>query len=128
MIALLAAAVLAQAPEPRLVSAVHPASVADTASIHLAEGSLAASGDGRFVAFVSRALNLVEGQIDESQAPLPMVGEAGSQVAVSGAEPTPPPESILDYLDSAPTPAGAQEATKPAANQAPRPAVQAPPP
>ena len=67
-------------------------------------------------------------QIDESQAPLPMVGEAGSQVAVSGAEPTPPPESILDYLDSAPTPAGAQDATKPAANQAPRPAVQAPRP
>jgi hypothetical protein len=68
-------------------------------------------------------------QMDESQAPLPMVGEAGSDVTVAGQEPTPPPESILDFIDQpAPAPSATQDAAKPAANQAPRPAVAPSPP
>jgi hypothetical protein len=68
-------------------------------------------------------------QIDESRTPLPMVGEAGSEVTVAAPEPTPPPESILDFIDQpTPAPAGTQDAAKPAANQAPRPAVAPSPP
>lgn len=66
-------------------------------------------------------------QIDESGTPLPMVGEAGSEVTVAAPQPTPPAESILDSIDQ-PAPPAAQDAAKPAADQAPRPAVQAPPP
>lgn len=65
-------------------------------------------------------------QIDESQASLPMVGEAGSEGTVAGAQPT-PPESTLDHLDAAPAPAASQDAAKPAANQALRPAPAPPP-
>ena len=71
--------------------------------------------------------------IDESQAPLPMVGEPGSQVSsaagtgTSAPAATPPPESFLDYIDTVPAPQPAvsttQEASKPAVNQAPKPAV-----
>jgi hypothetical protein len=71
-------------------------------------------------------------QLDESQAPLPMVGEPGSEVTVAAEAPTPPPESVLDYIDSAPAPQPAvsttQEASKPAVNQAPKPAVAETPP
>lgn len=72
-------------------------------------------------------------QLDESQTPLPMVGEPGSEVAVAAEAPTPPPESILDFIDTAPAPqpavSTAQDAAKPAVDQAPKPAlVQAPPP
>ena len=48
--------------------------------------------------------------IDESQAPLPMVGEPGSQVSsaagtgTSAPAATPPPESFLDYIDTVPAP------------------------
>ena len=69
--------------------------------------------------------------IDESQAPLPMVGEPGSQVSsvvgTSAPAATPPPESILDFIDTAPAPqpavGTAQDAAKPAVDQAPKPAV-----
>jgi len=64
-------------------------------------------------------------QIDESQAQLPMVGELGTSSAATIPAPaptaettTPPPESILDYLDSAAAPQSAQDPVKPAANQA----------
>ena len=76
--------------------------------------------------------------IDESQAPLPMVGEPGSQVSsaagtgTSAPAATPPPESFLDYIDTVPAPQPAvsttQEASKPAVNQAPKPAVVETPP
>lgn len=76
--------------------------------------------------------------IDESQAPLPMVGEPGSQASsaagtgASAAAATPPPESILDFIDTAPAPqpavSTAQDAAKPAVNQAPKPAVVETPP
>ena len=71
--------------------------------------------------------------IDESQAPLPMVGEPGSQASsaagtgASAPAATPPPESILDFIDTAPAsqPAvsTARDTAKPAVNQAPKPAV-----
>lgn len=66
-------------------------------------------------------------QIDESQALLPMVGEAGGEGTIAGAQPTPPPESTLDHLDSAPAPAASRDAAKTAANQALRPAPAPPP-
>jgi hypothetical protein len=69
-------------------------------------------------------------QIDERQAPLPMVGEPGSTSAATipapaPSEATPPAESILDYLDSAPQPQPTQDAAKPAVNQAAPPTIQA---
>jgi hypothetical protein len=72
-------------------------------------------------------------QMDEGGTPLPMVGEPGSEVTVAPEEPTPPPESILDFIDPAPaaqSAAGAaQDTAKPAVDQASRPAVmQTPPP
>ena len=72
-------------------------------------------------------------QMDEGGTPLPMVGEPGSEVTVAPEEPTPPPESILDFIDTAPaaqSAAGAaQDTAKPAVDQASRPAVmQTPPP
>ena len=72
-------------------------------------------------------------QMDESGTPLPMVGEPGSEVTVAPEAPTPPPESILDFIDTAPAPepavSTAQDAAKPAVDQASRPAVmQTPPP
>lgn len=73
-------------------------------------------------------------EIDERQAQLPMVGMPGSeangaagQAAASTETSTPPPESILDFIDGASstptTVSNAHEATKPAANQAPKPEV-----
>lgn len=66
-------------------------------------------------------------QLNESGTPLPMVGEPGSEVTVAAEEPTPPPESILDFIDTAPAPQPAvsttQDAAKPAVDQAPKPAV-----
>jgi hypothetical protein len=91
-------------------------------------------------------------QIDESLAPPVLVGLPGSEASSAtgsgntasvgatpapapsaGAASTPPPESILDFIDTAPAPQSAgspkPEASKPAVDQAPRPAVvQAPPP
>ena len=69
-------------------------------------------------------------QIDERQAALPMVGEPGSTSAATipapaPSEATPPAESILDYLDSAPQPQPAQDTAKPAVNQATPPTSQA---
>ena len=43
-------------------------------------------------------------QMDESGTPLPMVGEPGSEVTVAPEAPTPPAESILDFIDTAPAP------------------------
>jgi hypothetical protein len=69
-------------------------------------------------------------QIDESGTPLPMVGEPGSEVTAAPEARTPPPESILDFIDTAPAPqpavSTAQDAAKPAVNQAPKPAVVEP--
>lgn len=65
-------------------------------------------------------------QIDDRQAQLPMVGEYGTGSTATGAaapSETPPPESILDYLDSVPPPAAAGEPAKPAINQAMAPQV-----
>lgn len=63
-------------------------------------------------------------QIDERQAQLPMVGELGTTSAATIPAPAEtPPESILDYLDSVPPPAAAQDAAKPAANQATPPQI-----
>lgn len=64
-------------------------------------------------------------QIDEAQAQLPMVGELGTSSAATNAAPadTPPPESILDYLDAAPQHTAAKDATKPAVNQAAPPQI-----
>jgi hypothetical protein len=65
-------------------------------------------------------------QIDERQAQLPMVGEPGTTSAATIPAPaatTPPPESILDYLDTARQPQAIQDAAKPAANQATPPRV-----
>jgi hypothetical protein len=69
-------------------------------------------------------------QMDESGTPLPMVGEPGSEVTVAPEAPTPPAESILDFIDQPDSPptTAAQDAAKPAANQAPGPAVSPPPP
>jgi hypothetical protein len=81
-------------------------------------------------------------QFDESLAPPVLVGEPGSAATESsnsaGAAttsasapstsetPTPPPESVLDYIDTAPTPQPAAEAAvKPAVNQAAPPTIQA---
>jgi hypothetical protein len=68
-------------------------------------------------------------QIDERQAPLPMVGEFGSTSAATLPAPAPPaettappPESILDYLDSAP-PQATQDPAKPAVNEAAPPQI-----
>jgi hypothetical protein len=86
--------------------------------------------------------------LDESQAAPVLVGEPGSATpaaggggaqpatagtgassgtAGSGGAPTPPDETIMDYLDQAstptPAPSTAQDAAKPAANQATRPAT-----
>jgi hypothetical protein len=66
-------------------------------------------------------------QIDERQAQLPMVGELGTtSAATAPASPTetPPPESILDYLDSVPQPPAAQDPAKPAVNRAAVPPVR----
>jgi hypothetical protein len=70
-------------------------------------------------------------QMDESGTPLPMVGEPGSEVTVAPEAPTPPPESFLDYVDTAQAPQPAvsptQDVAKPAVNRAPKPAVVEPP-
>jgi hypothetical protein len=67
-------------------------------------------------------------QIDERQEQLPMVGELGTTSAATvpaRQTETPPPESILDYLDSAPPPPpAAQDPAKPAVNQAAAPPVR----
>jgi hypothetical protein len=82
-------------------------------------------------------------QIDESLAPPVLVGQPGSAASAgagttpapapsAGETPTPPSESILDFIDTAPTPqpavSTAQEASKPAVNQAPKPSVVETPP
>ena len=68
--------------------------------------------------------------MDESGTPLPMVGEPGSEVTVAPEAPTPPAESILDFIDQPDSPptTAAQDAAKPAVDQAPGPAVSQPPP
>lgn len=68
-------------------------------------------------------------QIDERQAPLPMVGEPGSTSAATipapaPSEATPPPESILDYLDSALQPQPAQDTAKAVVDQIAPPPVR----
>ena len=91
-------------------------------------------------------------QIDESLAPPVLVGLPGSEASsatgsgnnagtgttpapapAAGETPTPPSESILDFIDTAPAPQPAvsttQEASKPAVDQASKPAVvKSPPP
>lgn len=61
-------------------------------------------------------------QMDESDAQLPMVGMPGTQsqsLDAMGAIPTPPPESILDFIDESPNPA-VNQATPPKVVEAPR--------
>lgn len=61
-------------------------------------------------------------QMDERDAPLPMVGEPGQRLQsldAMGAIPTPPEESILDYIDDSPNPA-VNQATPPKLVETPR--------
>ena len=60
----LLAAASAAPQDPQLVSRVHPGLVSDTAMAIRG----AASADGRYVAFMSHGLNLVDGQVDEAEA------------------------------------------------------------
>ena len=52
-------------------------------------------------------------ELDESGTPLPMVGEPGSEVTVAAEETTPPSESFLDYIDTAPAPQPATHRRRP---------------